>query len=457
MLSDKRPDEAVDTLRELELFRATIHRLTGFSDEQQSQHGIRVVALSHPRLIASLFDVQQAAGFFQVSLEHNLLVMADIRTGLLEQNEIAFHEYVHYLQRTSTGTVLPSWYMEGLAEVFSTIRFEQDAAVVGNPPLSALVTLNNDGFTKPQRLLTPVSTTEIASNNRQRFYATAWLLAHYLFLSEEARAGAFGDGLTAYLKAVQDGATIKSALKTHLAMTPTQLGKQIRAYYRRGLPVFGMRLALDLDKEIVSRPLEEAEAALMLAEVTWANRPKLGRRLFKKAARHSRYQQRALIGVAQTQLRDKKVDLALSTLSPLVADESAAPKALLTYGRGLLRQCAGDDSGSCRDATVVEKALSFYSRAHSAASDQFYINFEYGRVLASAGQYAAAIPKLERAAALVPTFSETLRWLGYSHLRSGQFDVARRYLTAALARVVHDDAEREKIQVLLDQLEQRAG
>lgn len=94
---------------------------------------------------------------------------------------VLFHEYLHLLTYPAFRRA-PLWAIEGTAEVFSTFRVESDECVLGNDVGEHLAFLREH----PLIPLRELETVDYASaeyheeRKAGRFYATSWLLSHYL-------------------------------------------------------------------------------------------------------------------------------------------------------------------------------------------------------------------------------------------------------------------------------------
>jgi hypothetical protein len=76
------------------------------------------------------------------------------------------HELVHELMHRALGET-PPWLNEGMAQYFSTLRLEDDRAVLGDP--------SPDATAVPPSLLPTVS--ELTGADRDRFVPTDWVRA----------------------------------------------------------------------------------------------------------------------------------------------------------------------------------------------------------------------------------------------------------------------------------------
>jgi hypothetical protein len=97
---------------------------------------------------------------------------------------VLFHEYAHHYMLENYTAAYPPWFVEGYAELLSTTRFNSDGSIqIGNP----------EGHRDGERMLHPLPLRTLLfedfwsqrGENAETYYAQAWLLTHYLTLSDE--------------------------------------------------------------------------------------------------------------------------------------------------------------------------------------------------------------------------------------------------------------------------------
>ncbi len=120
-------------------------------------------------------------------LRENLLVAEASSPSLFSANEVVFHESVHYLVRNASSFRYPTWFDEGFAQVLGTAYLDDGAILVGYPPKTAAYVMQYEKLMPVERLADTASTYELGTLAVGRFYATSWLLVHYLLLSDDPR------------------------------------------------------------------------------------------------------------------------------------------------------------------------------------------------------------------------------------------------------------------------------
>lgn len=120
------------------------------------------------------------AGVFIPGSDENLIVLD--ATG--NPWHTLFHEYAHELLHSNSSNA-QTWFEEGFADYFSTLRPEEKTVEVGRVPLGELEFLRGGGrLLRLSELAEVNQDSQIYNQNgpmQATFYAQSWLLVHYLF------------------------------------------------------------------------------------------------------------------------------------------------------------------------------------------------------------------------------------------------------------------------------------
>ncbi len=142
----------------------------------------------------------------------------------------AIHEYIHLLTEDAS-LHLPPWLSEGIAELFTTLKFTGGKVVVGAPPPARVQALGRDSW---------VPLSEITGADRESPYYTqtgkagtlyneGWALVHMLHFSLQ-----YGPGFGRFMEEVQKGTDSRRALEKVYGQSPETVEKELKAYLRRG-------------------------------------------------------------------------------------------------------------------------------------------------------------------------------------------------------------------------------
>jgi hypothetical protein len=128
-----------------------------------------------------------------------VLTRTDERTQL-KPEVVLFHEYTHHFMLRNFPATYPGWYVEGFAEVNSTIELRPDGSfMVGKPANHRSFELFQMQQLHVRKLLDPNYKYASAEDVVQK-YSMGWLLSHYLTF----KAGRAGQ-LKTYLKLLAEG------------------------------------------------------------------------------------------------------------------------------------------------------------------------------------------------------------------------------------------------------------
>lgn len=149
---------------------------------------LRIYLLKSDKAVQDLLGNPLAGGFYTTTASHAFAVVSgDSKSSDydLGPEEILFHEYAHHFMLRYFPSAYPAWYVEGFAEFFSSVRFPRNGNIeFGHAPMSRLPDLQLRQ-TFPIRQLVSATTDGLGRRNGSSYYATAWLLTHYLLYNPE--------------------------------------------------------------------------------------------------------------------------------------------------------------------------------------------------------------------------------------------------------------------------------
>ena len=146
-----------------------------------------------------------------------------------------FYAYAHVKTVKYFSYRLPAWVDGGLAEYFSTVNFQADKIIVGQPMPDLLHTTNGHKLTK--RDLAPfediVSGRTSGGRDPNAYRFQTWLMISY-FMSDPVRKTGFLD----YLDKVSQGDDGLAAFTAETGMKPTDFDAVFAEYMTKGSPQF---------------------------------------------------------------------------------------------------------------------------------------------------------------------------------------------------------------------------
>ena len=170
------------------------------------------------------------AGFFQPGDDVNYIALS-LDPDNRDPFSTAFHEYVHLHLRDNVPDA-PLWLNEGLAELYGSLQFTGNDAVLG-APLSHYVRLLRANEFLPLSTLFSIGTSSPHYNEREKsgiFYGQSWALVHYLMLGENGRPEQF----RRFLQKVGRGDNAAKAIADSFGVNLETLEQDLKTYVRRG-------------------------------------------------------------------------------------------------------------------------------------------------------------------------------------------------------------------------------
>ena len=141
-----------------------------------------------------------------------------------------YHEYAHELLHANTSASVQTWFEEGFAGYFSTLRSTSKGIQIGGVPVDELQFLRQNGkLFRLSDLVRVNQNSDIYNHNgplQAAFYAQSWLLVHYLFdhgLINRAQS---------FFSAMAAGVPLDEAILESFGMKIEKLEQDLLAYAR---------------------------------------------------------------------------------------------------------------------------------------------------------------------------------------------------------------------------------
>jgi tetratricopeptide (TPR) repeat protein len=434
-LQQLKPDVRLSDSRRVKIYRAgTYVEISKLAGDSEAGYGGFYIPYLEP---VAFVPVREPAGV------HNL----DARTTL-------FHEYTHHFMfRHFTGTY-PSWYIEGIAELYSTIEFKPNGAFhLGNPNQARADDIagkyrNMLHYSVRQMLTT---TAEPTGEDAYARYTYGWLLTHYLAF-EPSRKGQ----MLTYLRLIDKGTNAADAAQQafgDLGKLETEVNR-----YRDGGKFYGKDVAPATYRppEIAMRKLGPDEEAI-LPIVT---RTKVG--VSKRTARDVAADARAVAAryptsfPVQLELTEAELDAENFDAAERAGDAAVALRpdsAEALYFRGMAALAKGK-----ADPRQYAIARSWFARAHDADVDH------PGPLLGNFLTYSKAggpIPEnavigLENAYRIAPQDDELKTLLAREELAERRLDVAK-MLLVPMALSPHESKQAKALSEVVAEIDANRG
>ena len=442
MVSELGREDTLRLLEELDVFRRVASQLLGLEEASPSAP-IRIFALGDEAYAA--FGPPGTGGYFS-STARGLFIALDGQARI-EARGIIYHEYTHYLLAQSRALSYPRWYDEGLAEVLRGTQVRGEGAIVGLPLEDRLAELKTYGRKDVTSVVLPYSS-QFGSMS-STFYATSWLLVHYLQFGIGQGFPDRRQQLLECLKLLDRGVEARQAFETAFGMSLAQLDAELSAYAKAGkMSFFPVKLPLRPRSTPSVRILDAGSALAALGDLALhtGNRTRAAA-VYRAALRLLPDDPRLLASLARsvpTNEFERRHPLAERALQLGAADPMVQSEAAFAWLEELEldpperpRRKGSEPAALPLDQRpdVYRQALRHFERALQSCVDCGEVEFGIGSLLLlPEGDAVAARMHLERAAGALPADLFIEFQLARAYLRTGSADLARRLLQRQMQR-----------------------
>jgi hypothetical protein len=230
LYTDIEPAQALLMMDELEVFKASLEQLL------RVDSGVPLPKLTAYRFntksLYSLFVQKPSIGGYYTNTANGpIIVIGDSNTTGIGGLNIVFHEYIHFFQRAVSGPSHPTWFSEGLAEFFSSLKIEQDVIKIGQAPAGRLKHLQANKMLELDTLFSLKTYIESDILN-SRLYSSAWLVTHFMMLSHRNGFSDYNANLAKMLALQANGVDAVEAFNQSFDIDLVEFKAQIREYAR---------------------------------------------------------------------------------------------------------------------------------------------------------------------------------------------------------------------------------
>lgn len=147
--------------------------------------------------------------------------------------QVVLHEFAHHYLAQVSPLNYPIWYVEGFADLMSTIVYGRNKVRIGAPLVPRIAPLNDRKSWVDLHVIMNTKDPDIGKSGdwlgRDRFYGQSWLLAHMIQLHPDLQANR-----DAFLERVSSGLSPNEAIETSFSMTPKHLESLYTNYWKGG-------------------------------------------------------------------------------------------------------------------------------------------------------------------------------------------------------------------------------
>jgi len=196
--------QARAVLKWFEQLRALVRQETGL--DVAGRNPVRVIGFGSDRDYEPYRMTAMADAYYVGKPDRDYIVMPSLG---VKSFPTAGHEYAHLIQHAA-GAHLPPWLREGLAEMLSTVRIDQQGARIGSDAPAHMNILRHRPWLPLDLLMTMPASSPLRESRAgsQLFYSQSWALTEMLAL-----APAYRDRFKLLVAALDGGMDGPAALK----------------------------------------------------------------------------------------------------------------------------------------------------------------------------------------------------------------------------------------------------
>ena len=200
----------------------------------------------------------KVAGFFGNAGSWSVIGLAQGGDSVATRRTI-YHEAVHWFL-SATASQAPTWFEEGIAEVFSTFEVKSGKARWGTLIPEHVSYLSAAGL---QPLDEFMRLSQDEALQKDRYYPEAWLLVHYLMYGN---GGTGRSQLQQFLRLRQE-TDLDTAFTQAFGTSYEEMTSALRAYLRKGRYFIGLVEAQDHSADLTTAPASAANVEFALARL----------------------------------------------------------------------------------------------------------------------------------------------------------------------------------------------
>lgn len=350
LYSRNREGESRELLHNLELLRALFLDTFKLTEKRRLEVTIYYFRSANDfrSYVNEVYGTKHGFAGLYVSGVDRAVIMLSPGEDAASARQLIFHEYVHHLFRVSEQ-VPPSWFNEGMAELFSTVTPKSGKMELGHPVVGRLWQLKQGKLMPLEQLFAVDQSSPILRQGEHTglFYAESWAMMHYLYFGNskipDAQRNAFLK--LALVNRFKDGGDMRKHFRGIFGMDYPEMQERLEGYVSGGsyswrkIPMPEIPPAAGY----ATRPVPRREMGLRLAELALrVSRSARAKLALLQAKEQDPRETRALEALGSDALRDENQQGARERWTEAVERGTRNPAIYrelgLMEGRGIFSQ-----------------------------------------------------------------------------------------------------------------------
>lgn len=269
--TDAKKRDAEKLLKNFERFHELIFAVTGV-EKKVDRSRLKIIKYAQNNDFRALTgDMNTIGVYYRTESGPKMLAGPSFSLG---SDTTLFHEYVHHVMHQQGSYNYPRWYDEGFAELLAATKMTSNNVILGAIPeyrardLRPIGDNGSLGKLSVKELITEENSNE-TPQYRQRFYATSWLLMHYIQISPVQNKLPLQQQTAEYNRRVSLGENPESAFRASFKMRTRDMDGELKKYFMLSrFPEIKLKFP-QYSGPISEKKLSETEANLLLADIAY--------------------------------------------------------------------------------------------------------------------------------------------------------------------------------------------
>ena len=235
---------------------------------------LKIVAFEDIDAFVAEFQSDEFIGFMQPSMRQHVLAFG-IAVHTTHPNQVAYHEYSHYISRSRYDHFIPMWYEEGFAQYLGMVEVSGERATIGDVPYRRMIRAIRRNEPKWRTIVDGVPRLDWHEHDYAAHYEFAHALTHFLHHGYDANGNPIREKVDSILIDISNGARPSELLPQVAGVDPDRFMRTLIDHFRKTRPL-SYRIDVDIDSlSPVSEPtcMSELDARILLANLLVRNNP----------------------------------------------------------------------------------------------------------------------------------------------------------------------------------------
>ena len=235
---------------------------------------LKVVAFEDIDSFVAEFQSDEFIGFMQPSMRQHILAFG-LAIHTTQPNQVAYHEYTHYISRSRYNHFIPMWYEEGFAQYLGTMEINGERVTIGDVPYRRMIRAIRRNEPKWRTIVDGVPRLDWHEHDYAAHYEFAHALTHFLHHGFDTSGNPINEKIEGLLRDISNGERPSEILPQIAGVEQSEFIRTLINHFRKTRP---LSYRIDVDSDSFSQIsditcMNELDARILLAGLLVRNNP----------------------------------------------------------------------------------------------------------------------------------------------------------------------------------------